>query len=98
MLTKRQNPLETIQGGNPDRFVNQFEFMELLDHDPFTVVDPFPEYGQEGLVNAWGVTLSWPVGTPGPFPVHDAAHKVLPDITRWKEVVKAPSLQFSDEL
>lgn len=98
MLTKKQNLLETIRGGNPDRFVNQFEFMELLFQDPFNVIDPYPEYGQEGIVNKWGVTLSWPVGTPGPFPVHDAAHKVLSDITKWKEVVKAPDLQFSSEL
>ena len=25
MLTKRQNLMETIRGGNPDRFVNQYE-------------------------------------------------------------------------
>ena len=30
MLTKRQNFLETIRGGNPDRFVNQYEFLEML--------------------------------------------------------------------
>ena len=28
MLTKRQNLLETIHGGHPDRFVKQYEFME----------------------------------------------------------------------
>ena len=26
MLTIRQNLLETIHGGHPDRFVNQYEF------------------------------------------------------------------------
>jgi hypothetical protein len=30
MLTIRQNFLETIKGGNPDRFVDQYEYVELL--------------------------------------------------------------------
>lgn len=28
MLTKRQNLLETIRGGKPDRFVQQYEALE----------------------------------------------------------------------
>ena len=28
MLTIRQNLLETIHGGHPDRFVNQYEFLK----------------------------------------------------------------------
>ena len=31
MLTKRQNLLETIKGGNPDRFVNQYEALVCQD-------------------------------------------------------------------
>lgn len=96
MLTKRQNLLETIHGGNPDRFVNQYEFLHILMSDPYNLTDPFPEYGQKNIVNAWGVTLSWPEGTPGAFPVHDAGHKVLEDIGEWRERVKAPNLIFSD--
>ena len=96
MLTKRQNLLETIHGGHPDRFVNQYEFLHILMSDPYNLSDPFPEYGQENVVNAWGVTLSWPEGTPGAFPVHDEAHRLLPDITEWKEKVKAPNLLFPD--
>lgn len=96
MLTKRQNLLETIRGGNPDRFVNQYEFLHILMSDPYNLTDPFPEYGQENVVNAWGVTLSWPEGTPGAFPVHDGNHRVLADITEWKEKVKAPNLKFPD--
>ena len=96
MLTKRQNLLETIHGGNPDRFVNQYEFLHILMSDPYNLTDPFPEYGQKNIVNAWGVTLSWPEGTPGAFPVHDAGHKVLEDSGEWRERVKAPNLIFSD--
>lgn len=34
MLTKRQNLLETIRGGKPDRFVKQYEFMNLIMEAP----------------------------------------------------------------
>ena len=77
MLTKKQNLLETIHGGKPDRYVNQYEYMHVLLSDPFNLYDPYPEYGQLNVTNGWGITLSWPEGTPGPFPVHDDAHKLL---------------------
>ena len=97
MLTKKQNLLETIHGGHPDRFVNQYEYLGFVLTDPFNMTDPYPEYGQHNVTNRWGVTLSWPEGTPGPFPVHDDAHRVLKDITEWKNVIKAPNLIFSEE-
>ena len=31
MLTPKQNMLEVIKGGNPDRFVNQYEAVQLHD-------------------------------------------------------------------
>jgi uroporphyrinogen-III decarboxylase len=97
MLTKRQNFLETIRGGKPDRFVNQFDYLSLLfGADPIAQASPFPAPGCE-LVNGWGVTIRWIKGQPGGFPVHDAAHKVVKDITRWKDAVKAPEVNFSDE-
>ncbi len=97
MLTKKQNLLETIHGGKPDRFVNQYEFLHVLLSDPYNLSDPYPEYGQHNVVNSWGVTLSWPENTPGVFPVHDDAHRLLKDITQWRDIIKAPNLQFSDE-
>jgi hypothetical protein len=105
MLNKRQNLLETIRGGNPDRFVNQYEAFEcspdmpmfkMLYGNPVSMASPFPMPGGQA-VNAWGVTIKWPEGFPGPFPVHDDEHKVLKDITKWKEVVKAPSLDYPQE-
>jgi hypothetical protein len=103
MLTKRQNLLETIRGGNPDRFVNQYEAFEcapdipmfkMLFANPVTLAFPFPNPGDPPTKNGWGVTISWPANVPGPFPVHDEEHKVLKDITKWKETVKAPSLDY----
>ena len=100
MLTKRQNLLETIKGGNPDRFVNQYEafvcqptMFGMIMGDPITAASPMATPGTR-VVNGWGVTIQWPEGLPGPFPVHDDAHKVLKDVTKWKEVVKAPNLDY----
>ena len=100
MLTKRQNLIETIKGGNPDRFVNQYEALVcqptmfgMIMGDPITAASPMPAPGTQA-VNGWGVTIQWPEGVPGPFPVHDDEHKVLKDVTKWREVVRAPHLDY----
>lgn len=93
MLTKRQNLMETIKGGNPDRFVNQYEFMEIILEAPLRTR---PQRGQT-ITNEWGITLSWPEEQLGPFPVHDQAHIAIKDITKWKEVIQCPTVEFSDD-
>lgn len=93
MLTKRQNLLETIKGGNPDRFVNQYEFMDIIMEAPgFKFAPPGSDAKDD-----WGVTFRWPEGQIGQFPLHDEEHKVLKDITEWKKYVKAPVIDTSDE-
>lgn len=97
MLSKRQNLLETIRGGKPDRFVNQFEYMGFVYSHPFDLIDPYPAYGEHNITDSWGVTRSWPEGTPGPFPVHTPELTVCKDIEHWKDYVKAPALDFPDD-
>lgn len=98
MLTKRQNFIETIKGGNPDRFVNQYEYMAMMFlQDPVSTQTPMATPGGDPVVNAWGVTIAWPDHVPGQFPVHDYEHRVVKDITKWRETVKAPRLDFPDE-
>lgn len=93
MLTIRQNLMETIKGGKPDRFVNQYEFMDIILEVPVSLmVAPGTE-----AKNDWGITFRWPEGQLGQFPVHDAEHKVLKDITEWRKYVKAPVIETSDE-
>ncbi len=58
--------------------------------------DPAPEYGKPPVKNAWGITKVWPEGTPGAFPIHDEEHIVCKDITKWRETVHAPRLDYSD--
>ncbi len=94
MLTKRENLIETIRGGNPDRFVNQYEFMNLIMEVP--LVTQF-NYGKVWK-DLWGITWNWPEGQLGMFPVHDDEHKVIKDITEWKKYVKIPPIPTSDEV
>ena len=84
MLTKRQNLLETIRGGNPDRFVNQYEAFAMQVPNGFSIHNPAPKPGEMNIVNAWGVTRSWPTGTPGAFPVHTPEKIVIKDIEEWQ--------------
>ena len=97
MLTARQNMDEVIRGGKPDRFVNQYEAIQILFH-PAMMTSPRPMPGDMNVVNAWGITTSFPFGTPGPFPVHTPDKIVIKDIEHWQDYVHAPSLQFPDEL
>jgi len=97
MLTAKENMRRTIFGGEPDRLVNQYEAISFGVH-PFSMVHPSPSKGQENVVNAWGVTRSFPAHTPGPFPVHTPDKIVVKDIEHWRDYVHAPSLQFSEEL
>lgn len=91
MLTIKENLKEVLTGGNPDRFVKQFEFMQMIMSVPSCRIKP--EIGGE-VVNEWGVTIRWPEGQLGSFPVHDADRILLKDITEWKEYVKAPNVVF----
>ncbi|SHJ15179.1 uroporphyrinogen decarboxylase family protein [Parasporobacterium paucivorans] len=99
MLSKRENLLETIRGGHPDRYVNSYEALGLVIDPIMTKIGGFAYTMTPGdvEVNGWGVTITFPVGAPGPFPVHDEKHVLVKDITKWKEVVKAPPVVLTDE-
>lgn len=94
MLTRRQNLMEVMKGGNPDRFVKQYEAFAMILKTPVTRLKP-PIGGE--IKNEWGVTLRWPEGQLGSFPVHDQEHKVVKDITKWRDTAKAPNLIYPEE-
>ena len=98
MLTKRQNLLETIHGGNPDRFVNQYEAFAMQIPNGFSIHNPSPKPGQLNVVNAWGVTRSWPEGTPGAFPVHTGDKIVIKDIEEWQKYLKVPQVVYDAQV
>ncbi len=97
MLTPKQNMQETIRGGKPDRFVNQYEAIYLMFHPYIMHSNALLSKGQTNVVNAWGITNSFPDNTPGAFPVHTPDKIVVKDIENWRDYVKAPPLKFSDE-
>ena len=96
MLTAKQNMQECIKGGNPERFVNQYEAIKLLFH-PYFLHAGGVSKGDINVVNAWGVTNSFPENVPGGFPVHTEDKIVIKDIEHWRDYVKAPPLKFTDE-
>lgn len=95
MLTAKENLLECIRGGNPDRFVNQYEFIKLR-MNPSGLHSKRPKKGEADCQNAWGVTYSFPENVPAGFPVHTQEKVVIKDIENWKEYVHAPSLDFPE--
>lgn len=95
MLTKRQNFIEVMKGGNPDRFVNQYEAFSMIMGVPVSPYRRTPR-GGEPVKDAWGVTKVWPENVPGAFPLHDEEHLVCKDITKWREYVKAPQVDFPE--
>ena len=98
MLTKRQNLLETIHGGHPDRFVNQYEAFAMQVGNAFSIHNPGPKLGEHNVVNAWGVTKSWPIGTPGAFPVHTPDKIVIKDIEEWQKYLKVPQVKYDAQV
>jgi len=97
MLTIRQNFLETIRGGAPDRFVNQYEYMKLVGNPIVRGrAGACPRGGT--VVNDWGVTSSWPAHVVTPFPLHTPEFIKLKDVTKWKEVLTIPEPRSYDDL
>ena len=57
MLTVKENLKEVMTGGNPDRFVKQYEFLQMIMSVPSGRIKP--QLGEE-VINEWGITIRWP--------------------------------------
>ena len=99
MLSIKENLRETLKkDGHPDRFVNQYEFMDMIIC-PMQMDSPRPEYMGPHTHSAWGVEFSWPKGTPAAFPVHTPEAIVIKDIGHWQDYLKAPRAKgFPEEM
>ena len=87
MLTAIENLKETMKkDGRPDRFVNQYEFLNILIPGSYYMKDYPMVPGTEGY-DQYGVLWRLPEGQMGPYPVHDEAHKVIKDVTEWDKVL-----------
>ena len=99
MLTKRQNMLEVVRNGNPDRLVKQYEALQFVMNTPYAMQYPMmpAKPGDPAVKCGWGYWNAWVEGQPGAFPLHDAEHLVCPDIAEWKKYVKAPEINYTEE-
>ncbi len=88
MLTKRQNLIECIRGGSPDRYVNQYEAFALIMASPLSDRSHLADEGY--LIDAWGCYQQSIPGQPGLFPMHDLDHRVITDICAWRDQVRVP--------
>ena len=95
MLTAKENMREVIRGGNPDRFVKQYEFLSPIMGKPWAHYKI--EYGKPAVQDDWGVWQVWAEGQPGAFPMHDMEHRVIKDIEHWRDYVKRPEpMKYSE--
>ena len=79
--------------GKPERQLVQYEALNLWLMDP---VNGYLMNGRHpGMTgkDRWGVTISWPADHPGQQPITTDDVKVLKDITRWRDYVKAPDVE-----
>lgn len=96
MLTAKQNLLETIRGGTPDRYVKQFEFVEVIMECPLPPLPVMP--GTAEGKDGWGITWNWSHDQPGAMPLHGPGLTVLTDINNWREQVHPPEVDLPDEM
>ncbi len=96
MLTKRENFLETMHGGNPEHYVDNFEYMTLVFDCISAHMNPKPEVGVP-YQNAWGVWNLLAEGEPGVMPLTDDEHKLITDVCEWKDQINTPQIMYSDE-
>jgi hypothetical protein len=90
MLSLKENFWETMKNGHPDAFVNEWEpFPQVWDPVFYHLFNVAP--GGEAI-NPWGVKIYWGKNEPGIMPIVNKDTKVCPDVTRWREYVKAPDL------
>lgn len=95
MLTERENFLEVVRRGKPERFANQYDAFKMV-RNPVLAHRNQAKRGEINKVNDWGCTVSWAEDQPGAFPVHKPGTIVMPDVEEWRETVKAPKATYAD--
>lgn len=98
MLTPRENFLELLNDGHPDRLVNGYEPFEFVLNEPLLNKYYFSCYieGQDTL-NPFGVTIRWKKGDHAGMPYITEENKVIKDITEWKKNFIKQDMNFPEE-
>ena len=93
-LTPRENAMAIFYGRQPDYYGDIMEAITLVP-DPVMFGDLPPRDGRE-YRDSWGTVYVWPPTAPGPHPRVTKENAVIPDIERWQEYLKVPSLEGLD--
>lgn len=98
MLTARENYLELVNGGKPERLVNGYEPFEFILNEPLLAKYYLSCYieGQDTL-NPFGVTIRWQKGEHAGMPYITEENKVIKDVTEWEKTFIKQDLNFPEE-
>ena len=98
MLTARENYMELVNGGKPERLVNGYEPFEFVLNEPLLNKYYFSCYieGQD-TKNPFGVTIRWKKGEHAGMPYITEDTKVIKDVTKWKESFIPQNLKYPEE-
>lgn len=93
MATAKEIFLEFLKpDGKPERQLVQYEALHMVLDDPVNLYVRAGMAPGNTIQDAWGTTILFPEGDPGPTPLITPETKVCPDITRWQEYVRVPDL------
>ncbi|NLB29480.1 MAG: methyltransferase, partial [Clostridiales bacterium] len=93
-MTKRENVMAVLEGRQPDYYGDLMDAVQFVP-DPVFLSDRAEPDGRPHR-DTWGVTFRWEPGTPGPHPLAAPETLAIPDIERWEEYLKVPSLRDLD--
>ena len=92
MLTEKQNYLETIRYGKPDRLVVQWGPLTPVMIDPCAKFVRGNRIKGTNSIDRWGTHIHWPEDQFAAMPHITEETKVVKDITRWREYTKVPDI------
>lgn len=92
MLSPKQNLLETLKRGNPDRLCNSYTMFRGIAGDPcFKLIRGNRVRGTNSY-DAWGTYIMFPEDAPGAIPFVTEENQIVKDIEEWDKYVKVPDL------
>lgn len=92
MLTPKQNLLETLKGGHPDRLCNSFTMLKGIPGDPVFKLVRGNRIRGTNSYDQWGTYIMFPEDAPAAVPFVTEENQVIRDVTRWRDYVKVPDL------
>ena len=98
MLTPKENYFELLNGGKPDRFVNQYEPFQFILGDPLMAVTRGGRARGKDAKDGWGTLIRWKAEDHAGIPYITDETKVCPDITEWQKYVHAPNVELANDM